>query len=66
MEASASASLPLTVEKEEDVVDDPSPVDSGLELGPLTSPNQNMTSCVASDVSARAFLYYCWFKNTSF
>lgn len=54
MEASASVSPPLTVEEEEVVVDDPSPVDSGLELSPLTSPQQNATSCAAINVSVCA------------
>ena len=58
MEGSSSASLPMTVEEEEVVVDDPSPVDSGLELSPLTSPQKNATSCAAINVSAFALLYY--------
>jgi len=66
MEGSTSASLPLTVEEEEVVVDDPSPVDSGLELSPLTSPQKNATSCTAINVSACAPLYYLCFKGTTF
>ena len=65
MDGSTSASLPLTVEEEEVVVDDPSPVDSGLELSPLTSPQKNATSCTAINVSACA-LYYLCFKHTTF
>lgn len=65
MEGSTSASLPLTVE-EEVLVDDPSPVDSGLELSPLTSPQKNATSCTAINVSACALLYYLCFKGTTF
>ena len=67
MEGSSSASLPLTVEEEEVVVDDPSPVDSGLELSPLTSPQKNATSCAAINVSVCALLYYSMcFKGTTF
>ena len=66
MEGSTSASLPLTVEEEEVLVDDPSPVDSGLELSPLTSPQKNATSCTAINVSACALLYYLCFKSTTF
>jgi len=66
LEGSTSASLPLTVEEEEVVVDDPSPVDSGLELSPLTSPQKNATSCAAINVSACALLYYSCFKGTTF
>jgi hypothetical protein len=65
MEDSASASLPLTMEVEEVVVDVPSPVDSGLELSPLTSPQQNATFCSAINVSACALLYYLRSKGTT-
>lgn len=65
MDGSTSASLPLTVEEEEVVVDDPSPVDSGLELSPLSSPQKNATSCTAINVSACA-LYCLCFKRTTF
>jgi hypothetical protein len=66
METSASSSLPLTVEEEKAVVDDPSPADSGLELGPLSSPNQDVTCYAASDVSVRALLYNLFFRDTPF
>jgi hypothetical protein len=66
MEGSTSASLPLTVEEEEVVVDDPSPVDSGLELSPLTSPQKNANPCAAINVSVCALLYYLCFKGTTF
>ena len=66
MEGSTSEPLPLAVEEEEVVVDNPSPVDSGMELSPLTSPQKNATSCAAINVSACALLYYLCFKGTTF
>jgi hypothetical protein len=65
MEASTSASLPLTMEEEEAVVDDPVAVDSELELGPLATSHQKVTSSAASDVSAYALLYSLCFLNTT-
>lgn len=55
-EACASTSSSLSVEEEEEMVDDPSPADSGLELGTFASPHQQPTSFVNSDVSASACL----------
>lgn len=51
-EACASTSSSLSVEEEEEMVDDPSPADSGLELGTLASPHQQPTSFAISDVGA--------------
>lgn len=56
IEAPTSASSLLSVEEEEEMVDDPSPVDSGLELGTLASPHQQPVSFEISDVGASAFL----------
>jgi hypothetical protein len=57
-EVSASTSSSLSVEEEEEMVDDPSPADSGLELGTLASPHQQPTSLAISDVGASALLYH--------
>jgi hypothetical protein len=54
--ASTSMQLPLSVEEEEELVDDPSSVDSGLELGPVTSRHLPATSLTLTVVSA-CFLY---------
>ncbi|XP_021927071.1 exonuclease 1 isoform X2 [Zootermopsis nevadensis] len=44
VKASPSLQSPLPIEKEEDLVDDQNLVDSGLELGPVTSCHQPATS----------------------
>jgi hypothetical protein len=50
--ASVSSSLLVEEEGEEESVDHPSPVDSGIELDPLISPCQQAASFTFSDVSA--------------
>ena len=66
IEGSTSASLSLTVEEEEVVAYDTSPVDIGLELSPLTSPQKNATCCAAIHVSACVLLYYLCSNSTTF
>jgi hypothetical protein len=49
-----SASSLLSVEEEEEMEDDPSSADSGLELGTSASPRQQSTSSEISDVGSSA------------
>jgi hypothetical protein len=56
IEARTSASSLLSVEEEEEMEDDPSSIDSGLELGTSASPHQQPSTFEISDVGASACL----------
>jgi hypothetical protein len=56
IEAPSSTSSLLSVEEEEEMEDDPSPADSGLELGTSASPPQQPASFDISDVGASTCL----------